>query len=229
MAETARLALLDHQRADQAATELVGAGDMRVVPEAAGILGLEAVVEILAGQHRQLRDVGHAIHLQRQADAVPVDGGRLVELVDEAHPQPVALPATQLDARRLAAIAPGRGDVAGHQLEVERRGDQLVVMGGGILRPPQPIARATDADTDHAEADQAAEHLSAGECHCCVPSLVGGCRRLLDPRVRGDDGGQRNVTASHHRHGESNQLSGDERFSHLKSSQASRQNAAPTP
>ncbi|MNY05682.1 hypothetical protein D3C86_1384120 [compost metagenome] len=165
VAEAARLALLDDQRADQPAAELFAAGGVRVVPEAAGIRHAEAVVEVLAGQHRQLRHVGHAVHLQRQADAVPVDGARLGQLVDEAHPQPVALAGAQLEARRLAAVGPGAGLVPGHQLDVQRRGDQLVVVGSGLGRPPQPVARAATGEAEHAETGQAGEHLSAGEGH----------------------------------------------------------------
>ncbi|MNT25250.1 hypothetical protein D3C72_1607600 [compost metagenome] len=54
MLEAAGFALLDDQRSDQAAPQLVGAGQVRVVPEAAGIVGLEAVIEIFARQDGQL-------------------------------------------------------------------------------------------------------------------------------------------------------------------------------
>ncbi|MCY1546179.1 hypothetical protein D9M68_821630 [compost metagenome] len=165
MDEATGLALLDYQRADQAAPQLMGAGQVRVVPETARVLGLEAVVEILAGQHRQLRHIGHAVHFQGQADAVPMDCGGLVELVDEAHPQPVALARAQLHARRLAAIGPGLRGVARDQFEIERRGDQLKVVGPGIQRAAEPVTGTAGTEADHAQAGQAAENLSASERH----------------------------------------------------------------
>ncbi|MCY1527630.1 hypothetical protein D9M68_627000 [compost metagenome] len=92
-----------------------------------------------------------------------MDGGGFVELVDEAHPQPVALAGTEFDTRRLAAIAPGRGVVAGDQFEVQRRGDQFVVVGLGIQAAAQPVAGTAGTQADHAEAGQATENLSASE------------------------------------------------------------------
>src|SRR3989344_6314039 len=50
-----RLALFDDQRTDQAAPQLLAAGDVRVIPEAAGVGGDEVVVEIFTRQHRGLR------------------------------------------------------------------------------------------------------------------------------------------------------------------------------
>ncbi len=47
--ETAWFALLDNQRTDQPATQLRGTAGVRVIPEAAGIVQLEAIVEELAG------------------------------------------------------------------------------------------------------------------------------------------------------------------------------------
>ncbi|MCY1530754.1 hypothetical protein D9M68_659560 [compost metagenome] len=163
--EPRRLALLDDQRTDQTATQLLATGGVRVIPEATGIRGLEPVVEVFARQHRQLRDIGHAIHLQRQADTVPMDGGRHLQPVDETHPQPLALPGANLQARRLATIGPGRGDMPRHQFEVQRCGDQFVVILAGNQRTAQPIAHAAGAKAEHTEASQTGKNLSAGKGH----------------------------------------------------------------
>ncbi len=126
---------------------------------------LEAIVEEFAGQHRQLRHIGHAVHFQWQTDAVPVDGGGLRQLIDEAHTQPIALAAAQLQAGRLPAIGPRRRNVTGHQLDIQRRGDQFVIMGGDIDRATEQVAHATAGQTDNTEAGQASEHLSTGKTH----------------------------------------------------------------
>ncbi|MNP32924.1 hypothetical protein D3C76_1261300 [compost metagenome] len=136
-----------------------------MVPVAAGVRHPEAVDEAFARLHRRLRDVGHAVHLDGQADAVPVDGGRLVQPVAEAYSQPVALAAAELHARGLSAVGQRGTLEARHQFQVERRGDQLVVMLGGHFRARQPDARASGAEAEHCQAGDAAEDLSAGETH----------------------------------------------------------------
>ncbi len=83
---------------------------------------------------------------------MPVDGGRHLQMIDETHPQAFALTRSQLQTGRLPAIGPGGRLVPGHQLDVERRGNQLVVMAGHVLWSSQPVAGATDAEADHAEA-----------------------------------------------------------------------------
>ncbi|MNF72735.1 hypothetical protein D3C84_547180 [compost metagenome] len=114
---------------------------------------------------------------------MPVDGGGLVELVDEAHPQPIALARTQFHARRLAAVGPGRSAAAGDQFEVERRGDQLKVVGPGIQWAPQPVAGAAGTEANHAKAHQAAENLSASKGHGGQAPLGknGLSHRLIEP------------------------------------------------
>ena len=52
-----------------------------------------------------------------------------------------------------------------HQLDIQRRGDQLIVMAGHILRAAQPVAHATGAEADHTEAGQTGQYLPAGKCH----------------------------------------------------------------
>lgn len=165
VAEPGGFTLLDDQRADQSAAELLAAHQVRVVPVAAGVLGLELVDEALARLHRRLGNVRHAVHLDRQADAVPVDGGRFVQPVGEAHPQPLALLRPQLHAGALAAIGQRRTAEARDDLQVQRRGDQFVVVLLRHLRTRQPEARAAGAEADHRQPGEAAEHLSTGKCH----------------------------------------------------------------
>ena len=165
MEEARRLALLDNQRADKAASELLGTGGMRVVPEAASIVADEVIVEVFTRQHRCLGNIGHAVHLQRQTNTMPVDGALYIQLVDEAHPQTLALAATQLQPRRLAAITPGRRHMPRHQLQIKRCGDQLVVVGHHVLRAPEPVAHTTCAQAGNTQASQTGEHLSTGKRH----------------------------------------------------------------
>ncbi|MNZ30614.1 hypothetical protein D3C78_478900 [compost metagenome] len=165
--ETGGLALFDDQRAHQATAELFAAVHMRVVPVAAGIRYAEFVVEVLARQHRQLRDVGYAVHFQRQADAVPVNGGRHRQVIDEAHPQPFTLAHPQLGARRRRAKGPGLGLVPGHQLHVQRRRNQLIVVTGiRIGHLAQPVARrTTGSHANDNKTGQATEYLATGKGH----------------------------------------------------------------
>ena len=165
--ETGRLALFDDQRSDQPAPQLFAAADMRVIPVAAGIRHAEFVIEVFTGQHRQLRDVRNAVHLQRQTDAVPVNGGRHRQVVDETHPQPLALTHAQLGARRRRAERPRLGLVPRHQLNVQRRRDQLIVMPRvGVGHLAQPVTRrASRSDTNDNKTGQATEDLATGKGH----------------------------------------------------------------
>lgn len=79
---------------------------VRVVPEGAGIDRVKLVDECLARADRPLRQVRHAIHTVRQPDAVPVDGGLLVEAVLNENPQALALAHANLRAGDEAIVAP---------------------------------------------------------------------------------------------------------------------------
>ena len=92
---------------------------------------------------------------------MPVDGGRLGQLVDKAHTQTLALPAAQFQAGGLTTITPGRRHMPGNQLDIHRCGNQLVFVGCHVLRPRQPIAHAPPAQTDHPEPGQTAKYLPA--------------------------------------------------------------------
>ncbi|CAI8934724.1 hypothetical protein EMIT093MI4_60221 [Pseudomonas sp. IT-93MI4] len=165
--ETGRLALFDNQRPDQPAAQLLAAADVRVIPVAAGVRHAEFVIEVFTGQHRQLRDVRHTVHLQRQTDAVPVNGGRHRQMVDETHPQPLALTHTQFGARRRWAERPGLGLVPRHQLNIQWRRDQLVVVARvSVGHLAQPVTRRTSrSDTNDNKTGQATEDLATGKGH----------------------------------------------------------------
>ncbi|CAI8794765.1 hypothetical protein EMIT0P218_10428 [Pseudomonas sp. IT-P218] len=165
--ETGGLALLDDQRADQATTELFATVHMRVIPVAAGIGHTEFVIEVLPRQHRQLRHVRHAVHFQRQADAVPVNRGGNRQVVDESHPQPFTLAHAQFGAWRRRAERPGRGLVPGHQLDVQRCRNQFIVVTGiRVSHLAQPVPRrAPRTDTNDNKTSQATEDLATGKGH----------------------------------------------------------------
>src|SRR5690606_13107233 len=101
----------------------------------------------------------------RQADAVPVDGGIHLQLVDKAHTQAFPLPTTQFDTRHLAAVGPGGRLVAGDQVDIERRSYQLVIMAGCLIGAPQPVANAAGTKPGNTKACQAGKNLSAGKRH----------------------------------------------------------------
>jgi hypothetical protein len=61
-----------------------------VIPIETGITDDEVIGERLAFLHVRLGDVGNAVHLDRDADAVPVHGAGLVELVLEMDDQAIA-------------------------------------------------------------------------------------------------------------------------------------------
>ncbi len=165
--ETGRLALFDDQRPDQPAPQLFAAADVRVIPVAAGVRHTKFVVEVFTRQHRQLRDIGHAVHFQRQANAVPVDGGRDGQVVDETHPQPFALTHAQFSTRRRRAKRPSLGLVPRHQFHVQRRGDQLVVVTRfSVSHFAQPVTRrAPRSNTNDNKTGQATEDLATGKGH----------------------------------------------------------------
>ena len=52
-----------------------------------------------------------------------------------------------------------------HQLDIQGRGDQFIVMGRHIFRAPQPIAHATGTETNNAKTEQAGEYFSASKRH----------------------------------------------------------------
>ena len=102
-----RIALLDDERALQAAILLLRALEVRVIPERAGIDRIELIDEPCARLDRVLREVRHAIHRIGQADAMPVNGGWLFQPVDHGHAQAIPLLDANLGAGDLAVVGPG--------------------------------------------------------------------------------------------------------------------------
>jgi hypothetical protein len=82
---------------------------VRVVPVGAGIRHIELVEELHARRDRRLREVGHAIHRVRHAQAVPVHGRLLVEAVLDDDAQALALAHPDLRARHRAVVGPDGG------------------------------------------------------------------------------------------------------------------------
>ncbi len=166
MGETGGLALFNDQRPDQPTAQLFAAADVRVIPIATGIRHTELVIEIFARLHWQLRNVWHAVHLQRQADAMPVNGRLDRQLVDEAQAQPLALPHPQFGARRRTAKRPGRCLVARDQFYIQRRSDQHEVRTRLRLATPHPVTRSTTrAKADYSKTGDACEDLTTGKGH----------------------------------------------------------------
>ncbi len=81
--------ILHEQRAVQAEPDLRRRHDVRVIPEQAGVRHDEVVREGLTGLHVWLRMPWHAVHPIRHADAVPVHGGRLRQVVRKMHDQAI--------------------------------------------------------------------------------------------------------------------------------------------
>jgi hypothetical protein len=67
-----------------------------VVPVGAGFFGHELVGEGLAGWHGVLGEAGDAVLSVRQVHAVPVQGGRLGQVIDEGDLYAVAQGGSQL-------------------------------------------------------------------------------------------------------------------------------------
>ena len=107
---------------------------MRMVPEGAGIGRRELVDETLPRPDRRLGQAWHAVHGVWQADAVPMDGGVLIEPVLDRDADRLALPQAQCRAGDGAVIGPhgsGRTVRAGEPRLTRRDLDQAFVHGGG--------------------------------------------------------------------------------------------------
>src|SRR5882724_6981923 len=126
---------------------------MRVIPEGAGIRRPELVDEFGARLDRRLRQIGHAVHGVRQADAMPVDAGVLGKPVDQADAQRVAQLDAQRRRRKRIGIAPAGGDrgSVARQREGPWRSDDLLL--GGCCRTAE-----RDAGQATADGEAGAEH-----------------------------------------------------------------------
>src|SRR5262249_25584467 len=91
--------LLDDQQTTKPAAHLHERVAVRVIPVGAGVWRRKGVVKRLALVDDRLCEKGDTVESVRQADAVPVDGRRLVEGVLQQHAQLLALPYPQLGRR----------------------------------------------------------------------------------------------------------------------------------
>ena len=97
---------MNNQGAVQTGLDLDVGRDVGVIPEGAGIWHDKFVDEALSGSDRINARQLDAIHLIGDAHAMPVDRGRLGQLVDEPDPDLVALPDADLRPRGGAVIGP---------------------------------------------------------------------------------------------------------------------------
>ncbi|MNQ93124.1 hypothetical protein D3C85_1085740 [compost metagenome] len=186
--EGLRLLRFDHDGAVDA--QLLLEAGMAVVPVGAVLLHLEAVlIHAIRGDAGEA-EARHAIHVGRQDDAVPVDGGVLVQAI--AHPQGhgVALAPAQQRAGQGAVDGLGESRLAG---EVHRRlANEQVEFGaaehrrlawaghrpnGGFPQPQAPENSAGGQAFDegpprgfalHAVSIQSVERGTAQRCGCAV-------------------------------------------------------------
>ena len=126
--------ILDHQRAVEAEAHLGRRHHVRVIPIQPGVADDEVVGERLTRLHLGLRYIGHAVHFDRHAHAVPVHGGWVLQLVLEVNDQPVADAGLDQRSGQAAVIGPGLHALARRDLhlgELGRQGD-LDHLGVGI-------------------------------------------------------------------------------------------------
>jgi hypothetical protein len=102
------LGLLDDQRTVETAPHLHRAVLVRVIPEGAGIDGVELVGEGLTGSNRRLRQMRHAIHGVGRAHAVPVDGCFLINTVVDHDAHTIALTDADFRAGHRIVVGPDR-------------------------------------------------------------------------------------------------------------------------
>ena len=132
----------DDQDAHQAAAELLGRVAVGVEEEGAGVGRGEAVAEAPAGLDRRLRQIGHAVLVVRQADAVPVDRAVLAlarQAVLEDRLEPVAeLHAARSAATsyRTASTSAGHGRRSTAALPAARRRPGGAARCGRLPAPP---------------------------------------------------------------------------------------------
>jgi len=98
--------VLDDQDSEQSALYLLARADVRMEPEGARVLRSELVDEGLARLDGRLGDPGHAVHGVRNADAVPVDGRRLWEMVREPYAKCITEPDAQRRSWNLSVVGP---------------------------------------------------------------------------------------------------------------------------
>ena len=117
--------IVDQQRTVEAKPHLRRGHHVRVIPVESRIAHHEVVGERLAALDLRLRDVGHAVHLNRHAHAMPMDGRRLRQVVGEVHDDAVADVGADERSRDPAVVGPGPDRLAGRHLDIGDAGGQI--------------------------------------------------------------------------------------------------------
>ncbi len=144
--ERLRLLGIDDQRAVDA--ELLLEARVAVIPVGPALLDLEAVLVHAVRRDAGEAEAGHAVHVGRQQDAVPVDRGLLRQAVAHAQGHGVTLAPAQQRAGNAAIDghggAPAAGEVDAHGVDgqVELAAAEYRRLAGAGQRPdglaPQP-------------------------------------------------------------------------------------------
>ena len=179
-----RRRLFHDQRAIEAAGELHVRAQMRVIPKRAGVRRDILVDKTLAGLHRRLGQLRHAVHRVRDAKPMPMDRGRLLQLVLEFDTQLAALAGTDHRAGHLSAIAPDRGLAGRFGLDAGLRGQrrQLVcIFSMGAAQRHRHHGRQRGASGKNVTTGRihTAQIHDSTPCSCCT-GLSSGFSRHSD-------------------------------------------------
>ena len=160
-----RSRLLDDDRAVQTARHLLPRAVVRVVPVRARVRHDEVIEELAARGNGRLGEFGHPVHRVDDADPVPVDRGRLRQIVEEEAGKGLPLRHAEHGARHLPAIGPDRRlGIAGWRKVCRARGRAQRRRSRrrkpGARRPCQHNPRDTG------------EKLSARYVHATFPTSV---------------------------------------------------------
>ena len=128
--------VVDQQRTVEAESHLRGRHDVRVIPVESRIAHHEVVGEGFATFHLRLRHVRHAVHLDRHAHAMPMDGGGLGQVISEVHDHAVAHVRADQRPGNAAVVRPGPHGVPAVHVDVGDAGVQV------------DLRRSSDRDCD---------------------------------------------------------------------------------
>ena len=101
-----RLGFLDDEQAVKAAVLLHDLMSVRVIPERARVRYFESVIERLARLDGRLCEMSHAVHGIVDADAVPMDRGRLADAVAQPRADFATLPDANFRAGNASSVTP---------------------------------------------------------------------------------------------------------------------------
>ena len=143
---------------------------VRVVHLSPVLLERELVGERVAGGDVPLVEPAHTVHAARQDNAVPVDRGRLRELVRDQDTDPIAL--NRLDRRpgRLPVVTPGVHDHAGSDFVPAGFNGEPEHLDAVLHREGQRAA----VRRDHRRVGQPLRLRVPSEQACCVQERSGG-------------------------------------------------------